>query len=235
MRPLTMTKPKPLMPVAGRTLLDRALDGLAQDGVRDVVVNTHHLAEQIENHVRLYQHPPTLPPQGGGDTGGGGPQMRIHLSYESTLLDTGGGIQKMLQHFGNDPFYVLSGDGLWTGDALGALAAAWDPRRMDILMLLQPLSTFTLTQGVGDYDLLQDGRAMRSKDKSGAYMFTSMRINHPRIFAGAPEGAWSYLKLMDEAEKAGRLYGVVHAGEWHHISTPADLLAVDRVFTREQK
>lgn len=220
MRPLTLERPKPLAEVAGRTLLGRTLDRLTEAGVRETVINTHHLAEMIP--VALKER--TAP--------------RLHFSHEPELLDTGGGIKNALRYFGDDPFYVLSGDGLWSDGpipALDRLGSVWDRKTMDVLIMLQPVSTFTLTKGVGDYDLLPGGRAIRSRQQKGAYMFTSMRINHPRIFKSAPEAPFSYLSLLDEAEKAGRLYGIVHDAEWHHLSTVADLEAVNRHFAGSGK
>jgi MurNAc alpha-1-phosphate uridylyltransferase len=152
------------------------------------------------------------------------------------LLDTAGGVKKMLQHFGDESFYVLSGDGLWTDKpgegALQHLAANWNPKTMDILILLQPVSSMNLTRGVGDYDIKPDGRAVRSKGKSGTHMFTSMRINHPRIFAGLTGAPSSYLPLLDKAEQQGRLFAIEHSGDWHHISTPEDLKAVNAAFSK---
>lgn len=215
MRPLTNETPKPLMQVAGRSLLARTLDHLEASGVHDVVINTHYKAEKIEAALKGRKTP------------------HITLSYEETLLDTGGGIVKALPYFDQD-FFVLSGDGLWENppdaETLQVLAEAWDPERMDILLLLQPVETMTLTKGVGDYNLSSESRATRSKDKTGAYMFTSIRINAPRIFEDAPGGAFSYLDLMDRAEAQGRLYGLVHRGSWHHLSTPEDLEAVQAIF-----
>jgi MurNAc alpha-1-phosphate uridylyltransferase len=98
---------------------------------------------------------------------------------------------------------------------------------MDILILLQPISTMTLTYGVGDYTLDANGNAKRSLDRSGEYMFTSIRINAPHIFDGHSAKPFSYLELLDKAEKEGRLFGLVHEGIWHHISTPEDLEKVN--------
>ncbi|MCE7886726.1 MAG: nucleotidyltransferase family protein [Alphaproteobacteria bacterium PRO2] len=219
MRPLTDRIPKPLAEVAGQTLLSRTLHQLQQFGVKKAVINTHHLAQQITDHLKNRPGP------------------EIVLSHEPVLLDTAGGIKKALQHFGGDPFFVLSGDGLWTdapeAPALQALAAKWDPATMDILILLQPVSAMKLTAGVGDYDIPPDGRAVRSKTRTGTHMFTSMRINHPRIFDGVSEGPSSYLALLDKAERAGRLFAVEHKGDWHHISTPEDLRAVNDAFAGE--
>ncbi|MGB4108209.1 MAG: nucleotidyltransferase family protein [Alphaproteobacteria bacterium] len=213
MRPLTDRVPKPLLKAGGHTLLDRSLDGLEQAGVRDAVINSHHMAQQITDHLKDRDRP------------------RITISHESELLDTGGGIKNALQHFSGEPFFVLAGDGLWTDapgtPALPALAAAWDPASMDILVLLQPVSSMKLTKGVGDYDIRTGGRAVRSHTQTGTHMFTSMRINHPRIFDAAPQGPFSYLTLLDKAESAGRLFALEHKGDWHHLSTPSDLDAVN--------
>lgn len=219
LRPHTLHAPKPLTKVGGQSLLDHTLDHLQQAGVKQVVVNTHYLADHITQHLQARTAP------------------RVVLSHEEEILDTGGGIMNALPLLADAPFYVLSGDGYWldakgeggdTVSSLGVLADKWDPDVMDIVILLQPVDSMVVTKGIGDYDLDAEGRAVRSLDKTGAYMFTSMRINHPRIFDGAPAGAFSYLELLDRAQAKGRLYGVVHCGVWHHISTPADLSAVQR-------
>lgn len=219
MRPLTETLPKPLMDVAGRSLVERTLDQLEAAGVTDTVINTHYLADKLTDRLKTRTRP------------------TLHFSYEETLLDTGGGIKKALSCF-DEEFFVLSGDGLWTDGpdkpALTRMAEVWDPGIMDIVLLLQSVAAMHLTRGVGDYDIDETGRAVRSKDQSGAYMFTSMRINHPRIFDSTPEGAFSYLELMDRAEQQGRLYALVHDGEWHHISTPDDLAAVNATYQKRK-
>lgn len=221
LRPLTDHTPKPLAEVAGRSLLARTLDALADAGVNEVVINTHHLAPRIEEAVRAYAPPP-----------------KLILSHEPELLDTGGGILKALHQFKKDgPFFVLSGDGLWREGqelkALERLAAAWDQSKMDILMLLHPRARMQITEGTGDYHLHEDGRALRAKDRSGPYVFTSIRLNHPRIFEGAPAGPFSYLELLDRAESHGRLYGIIHDGDWYHISRMEDLAAVNALYSQK--
>lgn len=213
LRPLTDDIPKPMVEVLGAPMISLALDKLASIGVQNCTVNTHYKADVLEAHLAAYKGAPN-----------------IVISHEDTLLDTGGGIKAALDSF-TDDFFVLSGDSVWEDtaehNALLDLANAWDPEKMDILMLLQPVGRMSLTRGVGDYDLSPDGQAVRSMDKSGAYMFTSLRINSPRIFEGSPDGAFSYLELMDKAQEKGRLYGLVHQGEWHHISTPDDVRSVN--------
>lgn len=217
LRPLTDERPKPMVEVNEIPMIDHALDALAAAGVERCVINTHYKAEILHDHLKGRKNP------------------EIILSYEPELLNTGGGIKNALRHFGA-PFFVLSGDSVWEDapgeNALLSLAQAWDPEIMDILMLLQPVETMKLTGGVGDYDLLPDGRAVRSLTKEGGAMFTSIRINRPEIFVEPPDGPFSYLDLLDAAQKRGRLYGVQHKGAWHHISTPADLQAVNAAWVR---
>src|SRR3954469_23766562 len=111
MRPLTDNCPKPLLTVAGETMLDRTLEALVEAGVEDVVVNTHYLGQMIADHLKNRKHP------------------RITFSHEAELLDTGGGVKKMLKFFGNEPFYVLNADVLWTNgkeSTLKVMADKWD-------------------------------------------------------------------------------------------------------------
>ena len=223
LRPYTDQCPKPMVTVAGRSLIWRILDQLAEDYVNEVVVNLHYKADLLREHLEDYclNQP-------------GARGLHLHFSHEESLLDTGGGIKKMLPVFGDDPFYVIAGDALWSDPplegALARLARLWDGEAMDILTLMQPLSRMVLTEGAGDYDLLPNGRVRRSKNKSGAFMWTNIRLNHPRIFRDAPEGAFSFLDLMDRAEAQGRFFALEHEGDWHHISRPADLESVRRAF-----
>ncbi|MGQ0527968.1 MAG: nucleotidyltransferase family protein [Alphaproteobacteria bacterium] len=214
LRPYTDHTPKPLVKLGGETLLDRTLDQLADAGITDAVINTHYLAGKIESHVQGRKKP------------------AVKISHEKTLLDLGGGVKQALPFFMDEPFFVLAGDG-WYEDApaesvLERMKHLWNAEIMDILLLLYPVSVMILTKGVGDYDLGDDNRAARSKNRTGKYMFASIRINHPRIFENTPEGGFSYLDLMDRAEKEGRLFGIVHTGTWHHISAPADLENAER-------
>jgi MurNAc alpha-1-phosphate uridylyltransferase len=126
MRPLTDQMPKPMVRLQGRTLIDHTLDRLESAGVTDVTINLHHKGDVLRSHLASRKSP------------------ALHFSEEPELLDTGGGIKNSLQHFGDEAFYVLSGDSYWeeTGEpALDALAAAWKPEKMDILIMLQPVKT----------------------------------------------------------------------------------------------
>lgn len=213
LRPYTDTMPKPMVEIAGISIIRRTIAKLAEAGVEDIVINLHHLGDVLEDHLK--------------DVRG----VKIIFSREEDLLETGGGIKKALHHFGGEPFYIINGDALWDeGEipALEKLAHTWTDA-MDILLLLQPTACMELTGAVGDYRLM-DGRAIRAKDKGGDHMFAGVRIAHPRIFEGSPEGAFSFLSLMDKAEAQGRLYGIAHSGHWYHISTPEDLRSVNDAF-----
>lgn len=215
LRPYTNEKPKPLVEVNGKSLLDRTLDHLTEVNISEIALNTHYLPDQIRNAIQNRS------------------EFKNHISYEEKLLDTGGGIKNMLQHF-DEAFFVLSGDGLWENapdqNTLIAMAEVWNPDTMDILILLQPVNSMKLTQGIGDYTLDENGLPARSLDKTGEYMFTSMRINHPRIFKNTSHNAFSYLELLDKAQEQGRLHAFIHEGDWHHISTPQDLESVDKAY-----
>lgn len=221
LRPYTLETPKPLVKVAGRSLLERTCDQLASYGVKKAVLNTHYLSDQIKSIAPHLPFDKTL------------------VSHEDKILDTGGGIVNALNHLENKPFFVFSGDGLWENaqrqNTLDQMVKSWDEQKMDILILLQPTRSMTLTKAVGDYTILSDDRAVRSLDQTGTHMFTSMRINAPHIFDHhAPGDSFSYLELLDKAEAQGRLYAIEHHGDWHHISTPDDLKRVDQDYEKKE-
>lgn len=211
MRPITEHTPKPLIKVAGRTMLDRALDHLAAEDVGQCVVNAHWLADRITAHVA-------------GRPG-------ITVSPEPELLETGGGVTKALPLLGNDPFYVVNSDIIWTNGATPALkrlADAWDDGRMDGLLLLTRTATAMGYQGKGDFFLDPHGVPRRRKDPEVApLLFSGVQILSPRLFADAPAGKFSLNLLYDRALAVGRLFGIVHDGRWFHVGTPDALPEVE--------
>ena len=214
MRPITDSLPKPLVEVRGRSLLDRILDRLDASGVSQVVVNTHHLGEQIEAHLKSRSSP------------------QIVLSKEEEILETGGGVQRALPLFGDDPFFVLNGDVLWLdglAPALERLAAAWDDESMDALLLLEPtVYAFGLDRNNGDYVMDPLGRLRRRGEREVApFIYAGIQIIHPRLFKNAPTGSFSLNVLFDQAEEAERLWGLRHDGRWFHVGTPESLDEVE--------
>jgi len=213
LRPYTDVVPKPMVPLGGRPMIDQVIDRLAEDGVKSITVNMHYLADVLQDHLSKRRTP------------------QLVLSHEPVILDTGGGIKHALHTVGDDAFYVVSGDSLWTDGpdktALERLSAAWDPDKMDVFILLHDVRKMDLTGGVGDYDVDAQGRATRSIAQTGAYMWTSVRLCHPRVFDNTPDEAFSFLQILDKAEADGRLYALVHDGEWYHVSTPEDLRLIN--------
>jgi MurNAc alpha-1-phosphate uridylyltransferase len=210
MRPLTETTAKPLLPLAGRSLLDHALDRLAAAGIGQAVVNAHWKADQVAARVAGRSVP------------------RIALQREQVLLETGGGVAKALPLLGEAPFAVANGDSVWLDGprpALARMAAAYDPAQMDGLLLLVRSAQVDGEVGAGDFLLDPMGRLRRPKEREVApYIFAGVQVLTPALFDGAPtSGAFSLNRLYDRAIAAGRLYALVHDGVWFHLSTPPDL------------
>ncbi len=207
MRPLTDDRPKPLVIVGGKTLIDHSLDRLVSAGVTLAVVNLHYKAEMLRAHL------------------GKRHDIEIIFSDESDkLLDTGGGVVKALPHFRGAPFFVLNSDSIWieTGTpALPAMLTHWDESRMDGLLLLADMQTALGYDGMGDFVLKAEGRVARARSHAGAaYAYPGVQIAHPRLFADAPEGAFSTNIMWDRAIAGGRLFGTVLDGRWIHVGTP---------------
>jgi len=208
MRPITDTLPKPLVRVAGRTMLDHALDRLAQAGITRAIVNMHHLADQIEAHLAARNGAPA-----------------ITLSDErDALLETGGGIRRALPLLGEAPFLAMNADTLWIEGAqsnLGRLIAAHDPTRMDMLLLLAPVDAAVGYDGRGDFMMDETGRlARRGAEPQAPFVYAGAGIFHAGLFADTPDGAFSLNVLFDRAIAAGRLYGLRLDGTWLHVGTP---------------
>jgi len=208
LRPVTDHRPKPLVEVAGKSLLDHALDRLATAGVGRVVVNLHYRGEMIAAHLAARTNP------------------RIALSREDTLLETGGGVKHALCLLG-DVFFVVNGDVLWLDgltSALSRLARTFRAEEMDALLLLQRTISAIGYEGIGDYFLDPLGRPRRRGEREVApYIFAGIQILHRRIFCSIDDTVFSLKRLYDRAEDAGRLAAIVHDGEWFHVGTPEGL------------
>ncbi|MBI1206420.1 MAG: NTP transferase domain-containing protein [Azospirillum sp.] len=218
MRPLTLERPKPLLEVAGRSLLDHALDRLAEAGVETAVVNAGYKREMIAAAVERRARP------------------AIALSYETELLETGGGVRKALPQLGDEPFFVINADILWHDGpvpALTRLAELWRAETMDALLLLVPAARAFGYDGRGDYLADQVGRLTRRTTSAVApFVYGGVQICSPGLFDETPDGRFSNNLVWDRAERAGRLYGMVHDGEWFHVGTPDALAALNRQLAR---
>jgi MurNAc alpha-1-phosphate uridylyltransferase len=219
LRPITEKTPKPLVAVAGRTMLDRALDSLVASGVYSAVVNVHYLGEQIV--ARLTERAKQ------------GLAPATEVSTESTLLDTGGGINYALSRLGAAPFLACNADIVWEDGpvpALKRLATAYDPATMDALLLLVRRESAVGFDGPGDFYLEADGHLIRRGDRPSApYVYAGLQMLTPKLFGGAPDGAFSLNRLYDKALAKGRLFGLVHDSGWYHVGTPEALDEADRI------
>jgi N-acetyl-alpha-D-muramate 1-phosphate uridylyltransferase len=216
MRPLTLTTPKPLVPLAGKPLLDHVLDRLEAAGIETVVINVHYLPEQIEAHAKSRAHP------------------RIVISDErAVLLDTGGGVLKALDSLGPDPFFICNADSLSlpaSTPSLARMAATFEPEAMDCMMLLAPAASALGYDGPGDFFMTPDGVLKRRGEREIApFVFTGTSLAHPGLFRDAPAGPFSLNRLWDRAMESGRLRGMRQDGQWLHVGTPEALAQAEHL------
>ena len=208
MRPLTASRPKPLVEVGGKPLIDHVFDRLRSAGIRRVVVNVHYLADALEAHVRRRF-----------------PDVEVLVSDErAELLETGGGVVHALPLIQDDLFLVVNSDNFWVDgpvDAIDLLAARWDDAAMDALLLVVPLARANCHRGQGDFHMDAVGRlARRRPGRLAPFVYTGVQLVSRRLFADAPAGAFSTNLLWNRAIAAGRAYGMVHQGLWFDVGTP---------------
>jgi N-acetyl-alpha-D-muramate 1-phosphate uridylyltransferase len=212
LRPITDAKPKALVTVQGRTLLDRALDHLESVGVKRAVVNTHHKADMIERHLAGRKTP------------------AITISHEPVLLDTGGGIANALPHLG-EPFFAVNCDAVWLNGrvpALTRLARAFDPERHDCAILMQETVPAVGYEGRGDFFLDQLGVPRRRRENEVVpFLFAGVQLLSHRLFAGESIEPFSMNRLWDKAIARDRIIAIVHDGTWYDVGTVAGLTATE--------
>ena len=217
MRPLTATKPKPLIEVNGKALLDHVLEKLGTAGVQKVVVNVHYLADALEAHLATRAH-----------------GLDVVISDERTLLmETGGGLVKASPMIDCDPFLALNSDNLWIdgpADTVKLLASQWDDSKMDALLLLVPQARALNHKGIGDFHMDRTGR-LRRREKShvAPFVFTGIQMASKRLLRDAPDGPFSTNILWDRAIEEGRCFGAVHQGLWFDVGTPQSIQMTETV------
>ena len=215
MRPLTATRPKPLVRVAGKPLMDHALDRLAAGGIRKLVVNVHYLADTVEAHLAARNE-----------------GMQIAISDErGKLLETGGGLIHAKAQLGDAPFFCANSDNLWIDgpqETLGMMRRIWNPDRMDALLLLVPLARAHCHRGPGDFHMDANGRLTRRKTAHVApFVFTGVQIMSPTLLVDPPSDVFSTNVFWNRAIESGRLYGVSHQGLWFDVGTPQAIPIVE--------
>jgi MurNAc alpha-1-phosphate uridylyltransferase len=214
MAPYTAERPKPLIELRGKPLIDYAIDRLAKAGVTFIVVNVHYKADQLIAHLDRRRAKDK--------------HIEIQISNESDqILDTGGAVAKALPYFEGEPFFTHNSDSLWVegmGSALARMNTRWNSDAMDGLMLLAPCTTAIGFEGRGDFEMDSLGLLKRRAEmKLAPFVWTGLQILHPRLFEGAPQGRFSINPLWDKAIAKGRLFGIRLDGVWIHVGTPQGL------------
>jgi MurNAc alpha-1-phosphate uridylyltransferase len=215
MRPLTATRPKPLVEVAGKPLIDHVLDRLRAAGVEQVVVNVHYLADAMEAHLAARAS-----------------DLGVTISDErQLLLETGGGLVQAAPMISEDTFLVVNSDNLWIdgpADSLRLLASHWREEEMDALLLLIPHARAGNTAGVGDFHMDAAGRLRRrGTGRVAPFVFTGIQIVSKRLLRDAPTGAFSTNVFWDRAIAEKRCFGAVHQGLWFDVGTPPAIAATE--------
>ncbi len=219
MRPLTNTQPKPLVEVAGRALIDHVLDRLALDEIETAIVNVHYLADQIEAHLRARISP------------------RIVISDErDKLLDQGGGIKKVLPLLGKEPFLMCNTDAFWVegpSSNIRRLAQAWDPARMDALLLVAASATSVGVDWPGDFTMNAEGQLQKREERDVApFVYTGVGIIKPELFADETRDVFRLAPFFFNAAAQGRLYGQRLEGLWLHVGAPDAVGEAERAIAR---
>lgn len=221
MRPLTDTTPKPLIRLGGRPLLDHVLDRLKAVGVERVIVNVHYLADQMITHLETRN------------------DLEIIISDERhELLDTGGGLIKASKHLNDDPFFIHNSDSVWLEDSTAAhsnlarMVAAWQPEKMQSLMLLANRHDALGYSGKGDFHIMADGiLKRRGAAEATDFVFAGVSIAHPSLLENAPAGAFSLNLLWNNGLARGSIYGIRHRGRWMHVGTSEALSEAEHCLT----
>jgi len=220
LRPLTASTPKPLIPVAGQASLLRTLDTLAHCGIEEVVVNTHHLADQVEDAVQQYKGPIT-----------------IHISHETHLLETGGGVRQALQWLGEqEPFLVVNGDIVWSEKQtplLTQLMSQFDAGPMDVKLAVSKIDAVVSPRKGGDFVLNENQQAFFPLENQTAdYVYMGVNIMHPRVVLSLPKGeAFSLVNVWRDCAAKGTLFAYPYQGKWADMGTPEGLAAANQLMS----
>ncbi|MBD3730185.1 MAG: nucleotidyltransferase family protein [Sphingomonadales bacterium] len=218
MRPLTATQPKPMVRVAGKPLIDHALDRLAEAGVARAVVNVHYFADALEAHV-LERKAPTI----------------VVSDERELLLETGGGMKKALPQL-PDPYFCLNADNIWLDgpqNAFADLSARWNPDEMDALLLVVPHPRANNFTGKGDFQMDAVGRLSRRKPgRIAPFIYTGIQLVSHRLMRDAPDGPFGTMQLWERAIEEGRLFGTSFTGQWFEVGTPGAIRPTEEALSR---
>jgi MurNAc alpha-1-phosphate uridylyltransferase len=215
LRPLTDDRPKALVEVGGKRLVDHMLDRLAEAGVTRAVVNLHAFADRLEAHLAARSGPPAL----------------VFSDERDQPLETGGGLKKARPLLGEGPVWVANIDTIWTergGSAMAAVAGLWETAPMDVCLMLAPTQTSLGFHDTGDVFLEADGRVrFKRPDERAPFVYVGVHIADPAIVASGPDGPFSLLSIWRPLAERGRVFGVAPPGDWMHVGDPGALAAAE--------
>ena len=208
LKPLTDHTPKPLVPVAGRPMIEYALDKLRDYGIGEIVINVSYLKEQLQTYLAGFKN------------------LRVTISEEAEPLETGGGLKKAAPFLGTEPVFVINSDILWSDDgdtALNRLTQAWDDAKMDFLLLAQSKSRAIGHDKGEDHLFIKPENTLRWSAADAPYIISGIGIFHPRVLRDAPDGKFSVKILWRRALAQNRLFCLPHHGRWFQTGTLPDI------------
>ena len=217
LKPLTDRMPKPLVPVAGKPMIEYALDQLRAYGIEEVIINVSHLKDQLTAYVSKSRG------------------LTIKISEETEPLETGGGLKKALPFLGHDPCFTINSDIIWQDEqesALERLARRWDDAKMDVLLLTQPKARAIGHDQGEDHLFIKPGNTIDWNDRDAPYIIAGIGIMHPRILTNAPDGKFTVKILWRQALAQNRLFCLPHHGQWFQTGTLADIKQAEQYLKR---
>jgi N-acetyl-alpha-D-muramate 1-phosphate uridylyltransferase len=214
LKPLTDRMPKPLIPVAGKPMIEYALDKLKAYGIEEVIVNVSHFKEQLTAYLSAFNG------------------LTIKISEEAEPLETGGGLKNALPLLGSEPFFTINSDIIWTDEqesALDRLTRYWDDAKMDVLLLTQSRAKAAGYSQGEDHLFIKPGNTFEWNEQETPYIIAGIGIIHPRILFHAPDGKFSVKIFWHQALKQNRLACLPHHGQWFQAGTVEDIKTAERL------
>ena len=208
LQPLTDWTPKPLVPVAGKPMIEYALDKLRAYDIEEIIINVSHLKEQLAAYVSNLRG------------------LTINISLETEPLETGGGLKKALPLLGDEPIFTINSDILWLDDgesALDRLTRHWDDAKMDVLLLAQSKARAIGHDKGEDHLFIKSGNTIDWSEREAPYIIAGIGILHPRILVNAPAGKFTVKILWHQVLAQNRLFCLPHHGQWFQTGTIPDI------------